>query len=122
MRFMTMVKSVEGRYGMPPMELIQGIMGLREDALKAGVFVDMGGLMPTANGAEVRLTNGTITVTDGPFAEAKEVLGGWAVYDTPSKAEALVWVERFLDLHRRYWPEFDCVVEVRQFMEAPPGA
>lgn len=117
-----MVKSVEGRYGAPPMELLQGIMALREDALKAGVFVEMGGLMPTAQGAEVRLSQGKITVTDGLFAEAKEVLGGWAVYDTPSKAEALLWVERFLDLHRRHWPDCDCVVEVRQFMDGPPGA
>jgi hypothetical protein len=115
MKFMTMVKSVEG-VGFPPPELFQAIEQLREDASKAGVFVQMGGLLPTARGAEVRLANGDIKVTDGPFAEGKEVIGGFAVYETPTKAEALEWVRRFLDIHRKHWPEFNCVVEVRELM------
>jgi hypothetical protein len=121
MKFMTMVKSVEGA-GFPPQELFDGIAALGEEAGKAGVMVDMGGLMPTAAGAEVSLRGGEIEVTDGPFAEGKEVIGGFAVYETKTKAEALEWVRKFLDLHRKYWPGFECVVEVRQFMEGPPPA
>lgn len=120
MKFMTMVKSVEGQ-GFPPRELFDGITQLGIEATQAGVFVDMGGLMPTAAGAEVSLRGGQIDVTDGPFAEGKEVIGGFAVYDTKTKEEALHWVRKFLDLHVKYWPGFECVVEVRQIMEQPPA-
>lgn len=120
MKFMTMVKAVEGQ-GTPPPELLDGIMQLGIEATEAGVFVDMGGLLPTATGAEVSLRNGQIDVTDGPFAEGKEVIGGFAVYDTPTKAEALVWVRKFLDLHTKFWPDFECVIEVRQMIDQPPA-
>lgn len=120
MKFMTMVKAVEGQ-GFPPPELFDGINKLGEEAMKAGVFVDTGGLMPTAAGAEVTLRNGEIEVIDGPFAEGKEVIGGYAVYETKSKEEALEWVRKFLDLHIKYWPGFECTVEVRPYMEAPPA-
>lgn len=121
MKFMTMVKTREGQ-GMPPQELFEGIAALGEEATAAGVMVDMGGLMPTASGAEVSLRNGQIEITDGPFAEGKEVVGGFAVYETETKAEALEWVRKFLDLHVKHWPGIDMVVEVRQYMEAPPPA
>lgn len=119
MKFMTMVKSVEGQ-AFPPPALFEAINQLGEDAKKAGVYVDTGGLMPTAAGAEVSLRNGRIEVSDGPFAEGKEVIGGFAIYDTKTKEEALEWVKRFLDLHVEHWPGFECTVEVRQYMEAPP--
>jgi hypothetical protein len=119
MKFMTMVKMKEGQ-GFPPPELFQGITALGEEAGKAGVMVDMGGLMPTAAGAEVSLRGGKIEVTDGPFAEGKEVIGGFAVYETKTKAEALEWVRKFVDLHVKYWPGINMTVEVRQYMEQPP--
>jgi hypothetical protein len=59
-------------------------------------------------------------VKDGPFAEAREVIGGYAVYDTASKAEAIAWATRFLDLHKQHWPGWEGEVEVRQIMEGPP--
>ena len=121
MKFMTMVKSTENnRLGRPPQALMDGIMQLGEEAAKAGVFVEMGGLMPSAAGATLRLTGGEITVKDGPFAEAREVIGGYAVYDTASKAEAVAWATRFLDLHKKHWPGWEGEVEVRQIMEGPP--
>ena len=121
MKFMTMVKSTENnRLGPPPQALMDGIMQLGVEAAKAGVFVEMGGLMPSAAGATLRLTGGEITVKDGPFAEAREVIGGYAVYDTASKAEAVAWATRFLDLHRKHWPRWEGEVEVRQIMEGPP--
>lgn len=121
MRFMTMVKSAE-RAGPPPQALMDAIAKLGEEAGKAGVLVQMGGLMPSVAGARVRLSAGKTTVTDGPFAEAKEVIGGFAVYEVPSKQEALEWTKRFLSLHQEHWPGWEGEVELRQLFEAPPGA
>jgi hypothetical protein len=82
-------------------------------------MVGMGGLGPTALGARVRLDNGKITFTDGPFAEAKEVIGGYAIYDVPSKHEALEWTRRFLEAHIGLWDQ-ELEVEVRQMMDGNP--
>ncbi len=77
MRFMTMVKAPEkSPLGPPPKALMEAIGKLGEEAAKAGVMVEMGGLLPTAMGARLRLSGGKLTVTDGPFTEAKEVIGG----------------------------------------------
>jgi len=116
-KFITMVKSAE-RAAPPPQALMDGIAQLGADAAKAGVFVEMGGLLPTAMGARVRLAGGKVTVTDGPFSEAKEVIGGYAVYDVKTKAEAIEWTKRFLDLHKKHWPSWEGEVEVRQLFDA----
>jgi hypothetical protein len=119
MKFMTIVKGPENA-GPPPVALINGIMQLGEEAAKAGVFVTMGGLMPSAASSKVRVANGKLTITDGPFTEAKEVFGGFAVYDVNSKAEAVEWARRFMELHREHWPSWEGETEVRPFMEGPP--
>ena len=75
MRFMMMVKSAENS-GPPPKELMEAIGKLSEDAVKAGTMLGGGGLAPTAQSTRVRLSGGKITVVDGPFTEAKEVIGG----------------------------------------------
>ena len=87
MRFMTLVKSREGS-GPPPRALMDAIANLGAEAFKNGTLVQMGGLTPSASGARVRLANGKIVVTDGPFTEAKEVIGGFAVYEAQSLKEA----------------------------------
>jgi hypothetical protein len=114
MRFMTMVKSVEGRGGPPPKALMDAIMNLGMEASKAGVLVESGGLAPTVKGGRVTLFGGKVTVLDGPFSEAKEVIGGYAVYDLKSKAEAMEWARRFMELHREHWPGWEGEAEVRQ--------
>ncbi len=86
------------------------------------VAVGTGGLLPTAVGARARLARGRIMVTDGPFSEAKEVIGGFAIFDVPSKEEALGWTRRFLQVHIDHWPEWEGEIEVRQLFEGPPGA
>ena len=116
MRFMTMVKSKEG-IGFPPQALMDGINALGQEA--GPKLVLSGGLLPTSAGAKVALRKGEITVTDGPFTEAKEVVGGYAVYEVKSKAEAVEWSRRFLDLHKKHWPGFEGEVELRQLMEFP---
>jgi hypothetical protein len=75
MRFMTMVKSSETS-GPPPKALMDAIAKLGEEGFKAGVMVEVGGLLPSATGARVRVSGGKLTVTDGPFTEAKEIVGG----------------------------------------------
>lgn len=119
MRFMTMVKSKESS-SWPPAALMQAIDELGKEANKAGVLVTTGGLMPTAHGATLRLSaDGNIAVTDGPFAESKEVVGGYAVYEVKDKAEAVEWCRRFIDLHRVHWKGWEGEIELRQIMEWP---
>ena len=116
MKFMTLVKSAETG-SPPPPALMDAIMRLGEEATRAGVMVETGGLYPSAMGARVRLSNGKPSVTDGPFAEAKEIIGGYAVYQVQSKAEAIEWTQRFLQVHHEHWPEWEGEVELRQIFE-----
>ena len=117
MRFMTMVKSAE-RSGPPPRELMDAIAKLGEEATKAGVLVETGGLLPSALGARVRLSKGQLNTTDGPFTEAKELIGGYAVYEVKSKQEAIQWTERFMQLHREHWAGWEGETEIRQVFSA----
>jgi hypothetical protein len=118
MRFMTMVKSVETS-GPPPQGLIDAINKLGEEGIKAGALVEVGGLLPSAMGARVRLSGGKLMVTDGPYTEAKEVIGGFAVYDVKSKEEVIEWTKRFLELHKKHWPGWEGECEIRQLYDAP---
>ena len=118
MRFMTIVKTRETG-AQPSPALIEKIVKLGKEAGKKGQMVGMGGLAPTALGARARLAKGKITVTDGPFAEAKEVIGGYAIYDVASKQEAIEWTRRFLEAHIGLW-EQDLEVEIRQMMDGTP--
>jgi hypothetical protein len=123
MRFMTMVKAPEkSPLGPPPKALMEAIGKLGEEAAKAGVMVEMGGLLPTAMGARLRLSGGKLTVTDGPFSEAKEVIGGFAVYSVKTKQEAIEWATRFMNLHKQHWPGWEGETELRQLMEFGPPA
>src|SRR5713226_989656 len=117
MKYMMIVKSAE-RSGYPPKELMEAIDKLSQDAAKAGTMIGGGGLGPTALGARARLSNGKITVTDGPFTEAKEIIGGYAIYNVPSKKEAVEWTKRFLEAHIGLWDQ-ELEVEVRQMMDDP---
>ena len=77
MRYMMIVKHREGQ-GNPPAELMEAIQKLGEEATRAGTMLGTGGLGPTATGARVRLAGGKVSVIDGPFTEAKEIIGGYA--------------------------------------------
>jgi hypothetical protein len=117
MRFMIMVKSAESA-GLPPVALMAAIAKLGEEATRAGAMVETGGLLPSAMGARVRLSAGKLTVTDGPFAESKELIGGYAVYDVKSKQEAIDWTSRFMELHKEHWPGWEGESEIRQIFDA----
>ena len=116
MKFMTIVKGHEAA-GFPPQKLIDEIEKLRAEAEKDGTFIDTGGLLPSSAGASVRLAKGKITVTDGPFAESKELIGGYAIFNLKSQKEAIDAAVRFMELHKKFWPEWEGETEVRQMFD-----
>lgn len=121
MRFMIMVKSTENA-GPPPMALMDAIGKLGEEATRAGAMVEAGGLLPSAMGAKVRLSGGELVITDGPFTESKELIGGYAVYDVKSMQEAIEWTSRFMQLHKEHWPGWEGESEIRQIFDVPSSA
>jgi hypothetical protein len=82
----------------PTPELFVEMGAFMEEATKSGALLATGGFGPTALGAKVSLTNGTYSVTDGPFSEAKELIGGWALVEAASRDEAIGWAKRFLKI------------------------
>jgi len=113
MRFMMLVKHAENSSAPPP-ELMAAIGKLTEEAVKAGTLLDSGGLAPSAQTTRVRLSGGQIQVVDGPFAEAKEVIGGYAQFELASQKEALAGALEFMELHRKHWPGWEGETEIRQ--------
>jgi hypothetical protein len=117
MRYMLIVHaSKESEAGCTPDSNLMAAMGkMSEDLTKAGVMISTGGLTPSSMGAFVRVRNGKITVTDGPFAEAKEIVGGFAIVDVKSKDEAVELSNRFWQAHVDILgPSFVGTGEVRQ--------
>ena len=113
MRFMMMVKHAENS-GPPPKELMDAMGKLVEEAFKAGTMILTGGLAPTAQTMRVRLARGRVTATDGPFTEAKEVVGGFAIMEFKSKEEATEAALHFMELHKQHWPGWEGESEIRQ--------
>ena len=118
MRFMMIVKHAE-KQGPPPKPLMDAIGKLADEAAKAGTMLGTGGLKPTALGARVRLAGGKVTVTDGPFIETKEVVGGYAQFELKSKEEAIESAVRFMELHKKHWPGWEGETEIRPMLD--PG-
>ena len=113
MRFMFIVKSTHR--GSPTPELLEAMHKLADREIKAGRMLDNGGLMPLAMGAQVRITDGQLRVIDGPFAEAKEVIGGYAVFELRDKEEALSSAKEFMQLHKDLMPGWEGTCELRAF-------
>jgi hypothetical protein len=113
MRFMMIVKHTE-KQGPPPKSLMDAIAKAAEEETKAGTMLGSGGLAPTAQGARVRLSGGKVSVIDGPFTEAKEIIGGYAQFELKSKEEAIESAIQFMELHKKHWPGWEGETEVRQ--------
>jgi hypothetical protein len=114
-RFLSIYKSRETNA--PPTPEHMATMGkLIDEMMKAGVLVGTEGCLPSATGARVRIADGKFTVTDGPFTESKELVGGFALLETKSKEEAIEVTKRFLNVVG----EGEC--ELRQLFEAPAVA
>jgi hypothetical protein len=101
---------------MPTQDEMARMGKLVEEGMKAGYLLAVEGCMPSAMGARVRLSNGTVSVTDGPFIESKEVIGGFAILQADSKAEAIDRVKEFLQVAG------DGECELRQVFEAGEDA
>lgn len=115
MRFLSIYKHVEGTA--PPSQEEMATMGkLVEEGFKAGWLVATEGCLPTKFGARVRSGSGKQTVTDGPFSETKEVVGGFAILRVSSKEEAIELTRKFLQVAG------DGECELRQIYEADTGA
>jgi hypothetical protein len=111
MKFLSIYKTAETGTLPTPEEMAR--MGkLVEEGMKAGFLLAVEGCMPSATGARIRLSNGKLTVTDGPFTEAKEVIGGLAILQADSKEAAIKLVEQFLH------SAGDGESELRQLFEA----
>jgi len=110
MRYLVLLEGVQPETP-PPAELMEAIMQLGDEATKAGALLDTAGLAPSAAGARVRLAGGALSVTDGPFTEAKEMIS-YALYEVRSKEEAVEWASRFMALHRDLWPGWEGEADV----------
>jgi hypothetical protein len=89
-------------------------------SLQDGGVIQTGGLAPSAAGFKIRMSGGRLTVTDGPFTEAKEVVGGYAVLAAATRAEALDAARSFMDLHVQHWPTWVGECEVREVVFLAP--
>jgi hypothetical protein len=122
MKYLSFIRHSEKyRATPPPASLLDAMRSFVETARRDGTLVDTGGLRPSREGARVRLEGGTITVTDGPFAESKEVIGGWAIIEARTKADAIRIATEFMELHRKHWPDFEGESEVRPMFEPGMG-
>ena len=111
--YMTSVVGRENQ-GEPPQAMFEAVDKLMQEGIEQGVLVAFGGLLPTASGARATLEDGTIVITDGPFAEGKEVLGGYAIYDLPDLDAVKAWTKKSLDVHAKLWPAYRGTVEIRE--------
>jgi len=122
MRYLTFIRHAEAyREAGPPAALLEAMGQFVQRYLKDGCLVDTGGLLPSKDGFRVRLAKGVISTTDGPFAETKEVIGGWAILEADSKSEALRIAQEFMELHRTHWPLFQGEAEVRPMFDPGMG-
>jgi hypothetical protein len=122
MKFMLMVHEVTRPTAEPPAELFAAIGALGAENTANGSLIEVGGLLPIQAGAVVRLADDTITTTDGPFVETRELVGGYAVYELPDAATAVTKAEAFLGAHRKSWPGWEGWVEVRAMVDGQKSA
>jgi hypothetical protein len=104
-----------------PQALFEAMGQFVGESMKNGSIIDTAGLQPTSKGTRIRLSGGKLKVTDGPFTETKEVIGGYALVEAKSREEALALGTRFMDLHRIHWPAFEGECEVRPLEDTEPS-
>ncbi len=120
MRYMGFVQMDPTKDVDPPEALMKAMEEHIAQAVAAGVFLDGGGLDGGQECTEVRLAGGKVTTTDGPYAEAKEIVGGYSVLEFRDHAEAVEEARRLVELHQQHWPGWEGSVVVRRIWDAPP--
>ena len=117
MRFMSIITSET--MATPTPELMEAMGKMADREIKAGRMIDSGGLTPLAQGARVAIVGGKIAVTDGPFIETKEMIGGYAIFEFKNKEEAVAAAVDFMQLHIDHMPGWEGTCEVREFASMP---
>jgi hypothetical protein len=114
MKYLLLIKHAESYRSQPvPKGLGEAMGEFIAKASKSGVLKDTAGLKGTAEGLRVRSSGGQLRVTDGPFTEAKEIVGGYALIEVQSRDQARDVARDFMELHRVHWPAFEGECEVR---------
>lgn len=125
MRYMVFVNMTEDA-GDPPPALVEAMGKELDAAFAAGTLVAAGGFAGTKDSTEFRMAGGKVTTSDGPYAEAKEVVGGYAIVEARSREEAVEVGRRMIDLHQQHWTGWEGSIEVRQMFgyqdRQPQGA
>jgi hypothetical protein len=111
MRYLFVVKS--SHPAEPTPELMQAMHKMAQREIQAGRMLDDGGLAPLAMGCRVSVERGELRVIDGPFIEAKEMIGGYAIFDLPGPAEAVASAREFMQLHKDFMPGWEGTCEIR---------
>jgi len=109
MRFLSLIPIDESTGQQPSQRLMDEMGKLIDEMTRAGTLVSTSGLRPTKEGVRVRSRHGKLSVTEGPFTETKEVIGGYAILEAKSKEEALQVTKRFLKIHGDEW-NLECEV------------
>lgn len=117
-RFMGFVRMAEG-IGTPPKALFQAMDEHIAERIASGVFLDGGGLYGTEDAVNFVVRKGEVTRVDGPYAEGKEVVGGWSILQYDTLEDAVADAEKFADLHAKFWPEVEVVSTLRQISGGP---
>jgi hypothetical protein len=122
MRFMMIVKATkdsEAGTSFNP-ELMAAIAKLADEARKRGELIDAGGLLPSSHGTRIRVSDSKTSVIDGPFAETKELIGGYAIFNLKSKEEAIESGKLFMQVHADVLgPSYQGELEIRPMMDPP---
>ena len=123
MRYLMLVTATKDyEAGKPPDPRLVGAMGkVMVELINAGKLIETAGLLPSSKATRIRVVNGKISVTDGPFAETKEVIGGYALFNLSSKEEALRLGRDFMQLHVDHLgPSYEGQLEIRPLEDLPP--
>lgn len=115
MRFINFVRCPED-CGPPPPSFLEAMVQAQAQAQAAGTLLDTGGLAPISRSTVVRLADGTVSVMDGPYAEGKEVVGGYGVVEAATEEEAVQGAVWLMNMHREHWPGWEGQVEVRRIL------
>ena len=114
MKALIVIKHAEGVRSMDvPMALHEAKGPFIENGFKSGWLKDTNGLKGTADAVRIRSRGGKLVVTDGPFTEAKEIVGAYAMIEVPTRERAIEVTREFMELHRVHFPEFDGECELR---------
>jgi hypothetical protein len=115
MRFLGLVRTAEGQ-GAPPQAMADAMQQFIKESLANGSLVETGGLAPAAQTVRIRHSRGQLHRVDGPFAESKEVVGGYAILEAPSREAAIETMNKFMQLHQTYWPEWEGESDLREMV------